>query len=224
MILLRTIALLAATHDIDTFGARDSDPSATMVNAAALTAALAAAQSGDTVLAKAGKIYYMNHVTASQLRGVIIHIEGTVLVDDNITAWVNDTTRQNWFEMVDSVNVTIGGGGTVDGQGMPWWDASITGSIKGVGENRPHLLQVTNSTELIIENLTLLNSPRFHIHFSQCARVVVRHVTIRVDRFAQRSLKAKAHAKRLASVGPHVAPLAETIAHRCLHLIAPECA
>ena len=213
MILLRASALLAATLDIDTFGARDSDPSATMANAAAFTAALAAAQSGDTVLAKAGKIYYMNHVSASQLRGVTIRIEGTVLVDDNITAWV-DTTRQNWFEMIDSVNVTIGGGGTVDGQGMPWWDASITGSIKGVGENRPHLLQLTNSTELIIENLTLLNSPRFHIHFSQCARVVVRHVTIHVDRFAQRSLKAKAHAKRLAAVGPHVAPLAETIARR----------
>lgn len=207
------LASLAVVHDIDDYGARDSDPMATHDNAAAFSSALAAAAPGDTVLAKAGFTYYMHAVTAASLHDVNIQLAGNILVDNNISAWANVNEQLHWLEIVDSTNVTLGGGGQVDGQGQPWWDAAITGSSK-VMEDRPNLLQLTNTTDLIIEHLTLLNSPHFHVRFTQCARVVVRFVIINVDRFAQRSLKAQAHARRLKGLGAHVAPLAEAIARR----------
>ena len=76
------------------------------------------------------------------------------------------------------------------------------------------------STDVVIENITLLNSPHFHIKFDQCQRVIVRFVTINVDRYAQRTLKARAHARRLAAVGSEVAPVAEQLARRLYGLDA----
>jgi polygalacturonase len=103
----------------------------------------------------------------------------------------------DFFRLLDSARVTLTGDGTIDGQGQAWWDAAITGEVA----LRPHMLTFVNSTDLILERLTLRNSPRFHVFFRDCARVIVRFVTIDVDRFTQRALKARMHADRLARLG-----------------------
>ena len=53
-------------------------------------------------------------------------------------------------------NLTITGGGVIDGQGWRWWPYLKTRS-------RPILINIAIAEHLVISNVTLLNSPSFHI-------------------------------------------------------------
>ncbi|CAN6899535.1 unnamed protein product [Brassica oleracea] len=52
--------------------------------------------------------------------------------------------------------VIKGENGTTDGQGSKWWDWFRNGELN---YTRPHLVELMNSTGLIISNLTFLNLP-----------------------------------------------------------------
>lgn len=208
----------ATVHDIDAYGARRADPIASKINAAALEAALVAAKQGDIVRVTAGKPYFMHGVAVSDVHGVALHIEGEVRIDNNVSSWYaesqNRRKKLRFLVLTNVSNFTVGGGGLIDGQGLVWWDAAITGSVPGIGETRPDMISFLYGIDVVIEHLTLRNSPHFHVRFEQCSRVTVRYVRIDVDRWAQRSVKARAHAKRIKSLGVPWTERAHEIAQR----------
>jgi Glycosyl hydrolases family 28 len=71
-------------------------------------------------------------------------------------------------------NITITGKGTIDGRGKPWWTAYNAGLISV----RPRLIQLNHSKHILLENITLKNSPQFHLVPSWCVDVAVNDVTI----------------------------------------------
>ena len=71
-------------------------------------------------------------------------------------------------------SITITGKGTIDGNGQEWWTAYNNGTISV----RPRLLQLTHGNDILIENVTLQNSPQFHVSLQYCWYVIVRNVTI----------------------------------------------
>lgn len=71
-------------------------------------------------------------------------------------------------------NFEISGNGTIDGNGSAWWTAYNNGTIS----DRPRLIQITNCNTLLIQGLTLQNSPQFHIAFGNTNTVTVNSVTI----------------------------------------------
>jgi polygalacturonase len=77
---------------------------------------------------------------------------------------------------VDDIAVT--GGGTIDGNGKVWWDAQMNRQ-KGTKENpRPLLIDLTNSKNILIEGVTIQNSPQYNITAFWCDGLTVRNVTI----------------------------------------------
>ena len=60
-------------------------------------------------------------------------------------------------------NITITGGGTIDGNGQPWWAA-----YKATGISRPRLIEFWNSYHVVIDSVTLENSPMFHVSLEEC--------------------------------------------------------
>ncbi|KAF8404363.1 hypothetical protein HHK36_009246 [Tetracentron sinense] len=63
-------------------------------------------------------------------------------------------------------NVVITGeNGTIDGQGKMWWDLWWNRSLE---HTRGHLLELKNSHNILISNLTFLNSPFWTIHPVYC--------------------------------------------------------
>lgn len=79
----------------------------------------------------------------------------------------------------DADSLTITGGGTIDGNGQPWWDAVNTAKALGQpSPSRPRLIQLNHSTNILIENVTLKNSPQFHVSLEYCWNVTVKDVTI----------------------------------------------
>ncbi|HTS18896.1 MAG TPA: glycosyl hydrolase family 28 protein [Verrucomicrobiae bacterium] len=72
-------------------------------------------------------------------------------------------------------DVAISGSGIIDGQGAPWWPFAKTR-----GARRPRMIALPGSNRVLIENITLANSPMFHIAIgSNSSNITVRSVTIR---------------------------------------------
>ncbi|PON81984.1 Glycoside hydrolase [Trema orientale] len=73
-------------------------------------------------------------------------------------------------------NVVITGqNGTIDGQGKMWWELWWNRTLK---YTRGHLLELMNSHNILISNLTFLNSPFWTIHPIYCSNVVIKNMTI----------------------------------------------
>jgi polygalacturonase len=96
---------------------------------------------------------------------------------------------------VDLENVTITGGGTLDGQGPVWWDAfrktmamrRASGLTGREGENpagsplawpRPRMINLYRSKNIRINGLFITNSPSWNIHPVLCEEVYIDGVTI----------------------------------------------
>ncbi|XP_059659582.1 probable polygalacturonase [Cornus florida] len=71
--------------------------------------------------------------------------------------------------------VITGGNGTIDGQGSVWWEQFSSHSLK---YSRPHLVEFIGSNDVVISNLTFLNSPFYNIHPVYCSNVLVQNLTV----------------------------------------------
>jgi polygalacturonase len=73
-------------------------------------------------------------------------------------------------------DVAISGTGAIDGQGAPWWPFAKT----TLGALRPRMIALESCERILIEDVTLSNSPVFHIALGGgCSDITVRRVTIR---------------------------------------------
>ncbi|CAL1352715.1 unnamed protein product [Linum trigynum] len=71
--------------------------------------------------------------------------------------------------------VITGQNGTVDGQGKMWWDLWWNRTLE---HTRGHLVELMNSHNILISNLTFRNSPFWTVHPIYCSNVVIRNMTI----------------------------------------------
>lgn len=94
------------------------------------------------------------------------------------------------------VDVTITGKGTIDGGGENWWEAAEKARRKQPGYTlpRPNLIVLTGCKNLRVENITIQNSPKFHLVPTDCDGVVISNVTI----------LAPAHAANTDAIDPSV--------------------
>lgn len=74
-------------------------------------------------------------------------------------------------------DLEISGPGMIDGQGTPWWPLA-----RVPGARRPIMISFSSCGRVLIENVTLTNSPMFHIAIhGRSSDVTVRGVTIRAN-------------------------------------------
>jgi polygalacturonase len=72
-------------------------------------------------------------------------------------------------------DIAITGKGTIDGQGSPWWPYA-----KVKGARRPRMIALKECDKILIENVTLTNSPMFHIAISgRSSNVTVSGIIVR---------------------------------------------
>ncbi|HEY4246695.1 MAG TPA: glycosyl hydrolase family 28 protein [Lacunisphaera sp.] len=83
---------------------------------------------------------------------------------------------ESFISGADLHDVAISGKGTIDGQGAPWWPFAKT-----KGARRPRMIALSSCKRILIEGVTLMNSPMFHIAIggADTSDVIVRGVTIR---------------------------------------------
>ncbi|KAK1299815.1 putative polygalacturonase [Acorus calamus] len=75
---------------------------------------------------------------------------------------------------VENVVIT-GQNGSIDGRGKMWWELWWNRTLE---HTRGHLIEFINSRNILISNVTLLNSPFWTVHPVYCSDVVIKGVTI----------------------------------------------
>ena len=84
----------------------------------------------------------------------------------------------NAIDIRNSNNIIITGHGLINGQGFSWWKDFLHGLIP---RKRPTMIQIKDSTNILIEKINLLNSPRFNIYADNVLHFEARYLTIWVD-------------------------------------------
>jgi len=69
----------------------------------------------------------------------------------------HDKGRQSLLSALNAEDITIRGGGVIDGRGESWWPH------RGPGETRPRLVVFDHCKHVLMENVTVQNSPMWQI-------------------------------------------------------------
>src|SRR5690348_1123062 len=84
-------------------------------------------------------------------------------------------TANNFISGTGLTDIEISGSGAIDGQGLPWWPWANTNHAV-----RPIMIRWSGCNRELIQNVTLSNSPMFHISISgKAGNTTVQGVTIR---------------------------------------------
>ncbi len=97
--------------------------------------------------------------------------------------WLKAKSGSDFLPFVSGKNlmdVTFTGGGVIDGNGAVWWgEAEKARQVKsGYTLPRPNLVVIERCKNLRMENITLQNSPKFHLVPTECEGVVISNVTV----------------------------------------------
>jgi hypothetical protein len=171
--------------NIDDFGAipNDSSYDSSIINGKAFNNAIYAANFGSDriVSIDAGKEYYMLPEDAIyNITNVTIQLDGT------LNAWVGDESKWptgktggvlSFISFINNTGLILHGNGVINGNGyMWWWNVIVSGR-----DNRPDLIDIYIAKDLLIDGITLLNSPQYHLMIKECLNVTVKNVLIHVD-------------------------------------------
>ena len=69
----------------------------------------------------------------------------------------HDKGRQSLLSAANAEDITIRGGGVIDGRGESWWEN------RGPGSTRPRLIVFDHCKHILMENVTVQNSPMWQI-------------------------------------------------------------
>lgn len=144
----------------------------------------AAQNNGGTILVPAGK-YVIGSIFLRD--NITLHLDAgaTLLGSQTITDYPIILTR--WEGVTQPThapliagnglhNLAITGHGIIDGRGEIWWQHH---RAKTLDAPRPRLISFANCTNILIEGVTLINSPAWTIHPVRCENVTIDKVTIR---------------------------------------------
>ncbi len=145
-------------------------------NAAAIQRAItdAAAHGGGTVLIPANgtlSSYLSGPIGLSN--GINFQVDSGVLLQ--MLPYGTYPGSTNFIGGAKLHDVELSGSGTIDGQGAAWWTAYNSSNAL----TRPHLVDMRTSTNVLVQGVTLQNSPMFHlVLMGGCINVTVQGITI----------------------------------------------
>ncbi|WP_162149744.1 glycoside hydrolase family 28 protein [Chania multitudinisentens] len=155
-----------------------------------------AGKGGGTVLVPAGfylsePLYLKNNINLHLEKGAILQAaaEKAAYTPSEATKkwagvpklWPNAENWLAFLNIAEGNNIAITGEGTIDGQGSALLEdfranARKTGS-KGP-TNRPRMVFIKDSNHILIENITLQNSPSFHVVFFNTENITINKTKI----------------------------------------------
>jgi len=188
----------AKTTQITDFGAVPGtgvNASTAMMNGEALYWALKRAAPGDVVSVPAGQRFeFIPYATLVNISRVELRVDGCLAGYD---AYARKEKYEHVWPKTGGVfrsllgirrsrHVTISGAGALDGRGHGWWVAFALGDLES---KRPVNIDIDGSSDVVIRDITVLDSPRFNIYFGTfSSRVLVERVTVLCDWEAQTAI------------------------------------
>jgi polygalacturonase len=160
--------LWSATRNVVTgYGA---DNTGTNYATANIQNAINACAAGDILLIPAGT-YLMNDGLDLKSNITVIIATGALVKANTNYVWVRN--RSHMFYGLNVTNVTITGGGTIDGGGLVYERGDRTYSRPGRG------IEFVGSSNLKVTNLRVQNIPNFAVDFNTSTNIIVDKLVIR---------------------------------------------
>lgn len=129
---------------------------------------------GGTVLVPRGN-YLTNPLFLKSNVQLKLEKDATIVASTEVAAYrANEQTKyaeaeNGWLPFIsiaDAKNVAITGEGTIDGQGAVWWERwreNIRATGKKGNTDRPRLIYIKSSSNVLVDGVTLTHSPSFHV-------------------------------------------------------------
>jgi len=175
----------AKMYNIEAYGAEaDKIDDATMFkNGAVFNTTLPQLMPGDTLLIPNKTFHLYGGIRASGLRNVTIRLDGILRYANNRKLWPrgadDKTLACMHFDNIEDVTFTSSTQGLLDGNGAEWW-----GAIKYLlySEDRPRMLEIYNSSGIIIEYLKFIQPPYWVTFLRDVDGVIIRYSEVAVHR------------------------------------------
>lgn len=119
-----------------------------------------------------------------------LHKDAVLLASQDINEWPvidplpsygrgRDAPGGRYISFIFGTNLSdviiTGDNGTIDGQGLLWWQKFHGKKLK---YTRPYLIELMHSDNIQISNLTLVNSPSWHVHPIYSSNILIQGITI----------------------------------------------
>jgi polygalacturonase len=172
LLLGHSLFCVSSQHNIDDFGAirNTASPLSAEQNGLAIHRAIQAAAAGangsrTAIVPRGGDYYFVPFSSFDNISDIVFQLDGTLLaytegLDD---AWpgCRDGRHgcQTAIQFNNCNNVTVHGPGLIDGRGYDWWRHVIVNHT----DHRPDLFGMQLCTNVAISDITLINSPKFHM-------------------------------------------------------------
>lgn len=116
--------------------------------------------------------------------GLIFQIDGTLMPPDGPDSWLKNNSRRQWLVFYRINEISLQGGGLIDGRGEKWWNLpckphkGINGTSMPGPCDSPTAIRFFMSSNLSVEGLRIKNSPQFHFRFDNCSDVHIESIFI----------------------------------------------
>jgi polygalacturonase len=173
---LASVAEAATVCSAKSYGATGNG---TTKDIAALQAAINACKGSGTVELTSGK-YLSGSLTIAGSLTFDIASGATLLASQSASDYPAAGSHLQALLLVSNTsNVTITGGGTIDGQGAPWW--ALIDQEKAAGKSlspRPPMIDLETVTNATISGITIKNAPNAHITMKKASNVTIAGISI----------------------------------------------
>ncbi|KAF9460727.1 glycoside hydrolase family 28 protein [Collybia nuda] len=128
------------------------------------------------------KTTILNIATRLNMTGLTnkhINLAGTIRFKPDIPYWTGNAfffpfQSQVTFWIFGGKNLTLNGGGTLDGAGQLWYDTFATNSTL----RRPIILTLFQATDVTVENIRMTNGPEWHNFVNEGTNINFNNITI----------------------------------------------
>lgn len=168
-------------------------------NGRALACALLSAASESTVVVPYGARWFVIPYQSLDTLAprVTLRIEGELVAHDSIKAWPRQGRAYlSLIAVHNASHFVIEGDGMINGQGHNWWWHFVKPGSSLRTHKRPILVEVGNCTDVVVRQISLLDSPRFNVYLGAVRRARVSGISIIVDWRKQRRLLIDAAKRR----------------------------
>jgi polygalacturonase len=137
---------------------------------------------GGTVLFPSGA-YLSKQLVIRTKTTMLLEKGATLRATDDPADYKRDEKGKSFIAFIsgeDLEDVTIAGDGVIDGAGQRWWVPAEAARQKKSGFTmpRPNLIVLTQVKNLVVRDITLQNSPKFHLVPTECDGVTITGIKI----------------------------------------------
>jgi polygalacturonase len=150
-----------------------------VANGNLFNATLNAIQPGDVFVIPRKIFTMVGGIKARGIKDFILQIDGTIVFTNDRDTWPKnsngDVEECIYLEDIANVVFTSTGKGVIDGNGKEWWGAIKFLKFQG---DRPRLLHIKRSKNILMENLLLKNSPFWSFYAEDSDGLHIHHTDV----------------------------------------------